>query len=201
MAPAKWPGIQLETWSRASGPCRGKVHYTARSFSGIGKIKHIEQFDLCRFRVSNGLDNDRAASRLETLQLRTRQPEGSTERRAKSPKLVKNLRQYVPRLLHQRFITNEAAGYLLGFANGTLVRLARPASYPFLNYRWEHNDAAMPIGGQVMVQYEDAAPAKRLRVVRLRDIPLAARVAVADGESDDGDDGDPGPLDICLRER
>jgi len=103
--------------------------------------------------------------------------------------------------LDQGFLEEDAADYLLSFARGTLVQVARPTSYPFLEYRWEHDDAAARAAGRQPIAYEDEAPVKTVRVVRLRTVPPVPGVVVEDVVSDGDDNGDPGPLQLVVGER
>jgi len=127
-----------------------------------------------------------------------RQPVGVDPRREKTKQLRNNIKHNTRKLLSQGFLSQKAADYLLGFVEGTLPRAPRPATYGFLNYRWETQDyQARAAQAPRAIRYEDEAPTKRVRVVRLRKLPkeligLEAAAVVADG----GDDAAPGPLDV-----
>lgn len=125
------------------------------------------------------------------------QPRGVVARRPKTRPLVENIHREVPKLMRQRFLTEEAAAYLLAYVDGRLPQEPRPQSYAFLDHRWDHDRSHM---ARVTDYDGDNHPLNRVRVVNLRQVPRRLRGGLEDcaaGQADQsGDDGDPGPLDL-----
>ncbi|CAK9078218.1 unnamed protein product, partial [Durusdinium trenchii] len=63
------------------------------------------------------------------------QPSGVADRRAISEKLRKNLLKKAPACRKQGSISTDAESYLIGWAQGTWPRVARPTKYNFLELR------------------------------------------------------------------
>jgi len=64
------------------------------------------------------------------------QPTGVETRRALPKKQQRSLKLESNRLRHMLFISENARTYLHQLADGTLIKLARPATYEFLKHRW-----------------------------------------------------------------
>ena len=126
------------------------------------------------------------------------QPWGVAAKRPKTRQLIENLQREVPKLLHQKFISPEAAEYLLSYAQSSLAQETRPSSYAFLSHRWDHDrsDAGRP---QVIYEGDAAAMRRNVRIINLRRRNPGPPVNEPEGaQGDSGDDADPGPVALAC---
>lgn len=110
------------------------------------------------------------------------QPSGVADRRAISEKLRKNLLKKAPACRKQGSISTDAESYLIGWAQGTWPRVARPTKYNFLELR---RFDIPNVGRPETVPWQ--AP-DRFRVYN---------ILRSDDDSDDGCDDD-GPVDLLF---
>ena len=108
-----------------------------------------------------------------------------TGRRLVAPAVQKNLKAYVPGLLRQEFISPDAADYLLGYADSTLPRIARPSAHEFRDYKWRPDASFRPPA----IRFDGEEPFRGVRV---------ARIQVNDAA--DGEDDPPPLADVAAED-
>lgn len=76
------------------------------------------------------------------IRARISSPAGVAGLRPISPNVQKIILRQAPVCARRRDITNDAAEYLVGWCQGNLPRVQRPATYSILSYRWD--DSPLP---------------------------------------------------------
>lgn len=111
-------------------------------------------------------------SRVVEIQQSFHLPQGVAPKRLISEKVQKKIWRGAPPCLRNGDITREAYDYLVGWSQGLLPEVPRPAQYGILNYRWDSSGGPLNPGTLVIPHR-----------VRTWDLGLDPELGLSDTES------------------
>ena len=128
------------------------------------------------------------------------QPAGDVGRRPISSKVKKNIVSNAPKCRAAGFISETAEAYLLGWCDGTLPQLTRPARLHFLEHCWQGTQAVghQPLAVPLVAAARAPRPLRVVRARRPRAAPAVPGVEAppAGAPEDQGSDGEEGPVEF-----
>ena len=104
--------------------------------------------------------------------LRNPQPRGNHPRRPGGADVKNKCVRVAQQLLREKVISEAAANYLQGWAQGTRGREARPPSYSFLRHRWCPTNPGLPREDARYSGGDGRAPCVRVAILGVSGEPL-----------------------------